>query len=163
MDGLDQMTEGYHYTACGLDYVYLQNGFKVHETKHGAGVSISNAQGLHGAIARMIVGSLPHLHGQEVRFLRAQLKLSQDGLARVLRTKRGSVARWEGRPHHQIAGAADAALRMFYALKADKHELAERMVDLLTEMDDLEHKIAMLQAMSFRETEGEWASQPLAA
>lgn len=157
------MTEGYHYTACGLDYVYLQNGYKVHETKHGKGVSISNAQGLHEAIARMIIGHMPRLRGQEVRFLRAQLKLSQDGLARILRTRRGSVARWEGMPDHAIPGTADAALRMFYALKADKHTLAERMVDLLTELDELEHQIAMKEAMNFRETAGEWATEKMAA
>src|SRR5665213_3450402 len=107
MDGLDQMTEGYHYTTCGLDYVYLQNGYKVHETKHGKGVSISHAQGLHDAIARMVVGAPFRLRGQEVRFLRAQLKLSQDGLARALRTRRGSVARWEGQPQQAISGPAD--------------------------------------------------------
>jgi DNA-binding transcriptional regulator YiaG len=160
MDGLDQMTEGYHYTTCGLDYVYLQNGYRVRETKHGRGVSISNAQGLHEAIARALVGASFRLRGQEVRFLRAQLRLSQDGLARALRTKRGSVARWEAQPNHSIPGPADTALRMFYALKAQKHELAEQIVELLTELDDLEHAAAVEQAMKFREDDaGCWASE----
>ena len=68
MDGLGAMTEGFHYTACGLDYVYLQNGYKVHDTKHGKGVSVKDAQGLHHAIARAIICSPYHLRGQEVRF-----------------------------------------------------------------------------------------------
>lgn len=89
------MTEGYHYTACGLDYVYLQNGFRVRETSHGRAVSIEDARGLHSAIATMIVTVPDRLRGQDVRFLRAQLKLSQESLAKALRTKRGSVARWE--------------------------------------------------------------------
>jgi hypothetical protein len=32
MDGLKTMTEGYHYTKSGLDYVYLMNGYTVHDT-----------------------------------------------------------------------------------------------------------------------------------
>ncbi len=109
------MTEGYHYTACGLNYVYLENGFRIRETEHGSAVAIENARELHEAIARMIISSPQDLRGQEVRFLRAQLKLSQEGLAKALRTKRGSVARWEARPNHAIPGPADSALRMFYA------------------------------------------------
>jgi putative transcriptional regulator len=31
----------YHYTECGLDNVYLENGFTVHKTAYGRGVSIS--------------------------------------------------------------------------------------------------------------------------
>jgi len=158
------MTEGFHYTACGLDYVYLQNGYRVHETKHGKGVAISNADGLHDAIARAVIEYLPRLRGQEVRFLRSRLRLSQDGLAKVLRTRRGSVARWEGEPNHPIPGTADAALRMFYALKADGHALAERIVDLLTEIDEIEHKIAVAkEAVAFRETAGEWQTERMAA
>lgn len=120
------VNEGYHYTACGLDYVYLQNGYKVHETKHGKGVSISNADGLHDAIARMIVGSSERMRGQEVRFLRSQLNLSQAGLAKAMRHSRGSVARWEGDPTKPIPKAADAALRMFYTLKFANPELSKK-------------------------------------
>lgn len=154
------MTEGYHYTGCGLDYVYLQNGFKVHETKHGKAVAIHEARTLHEAIARAIISAPHKLRGQEVRFLRAQLKLSQDGLARALRTRRSSVARWEGRANHPITGTADASLRMFYALKVGGHEVAERIVELLTELDELQHKVTMLRESSFRETAGAWRRQP---
>src|SRR6266404_24208 len=127
MDGLEQMTEGYHYKACGLDYVYLQNGYTIHDhPKHGRGVSIKDARGLHNAIARLIVSSPAPLRGQEVRFLRAQLKLSQEGLARVLQQERGSVARWEGAPDKPIIGSADSALRLFYALRAGGHDLANK-------------------------------------
>ena len=29
------MIEEYHHTGCGLDYVYLLNGYTVHETAYG--------------------------------------------------------------------------------------------------------------------------------
>jgi putative transcriptional regulator len=87
------MIEEYHHTGCGLDYVYLLNGYTVHETAYGKGVSIKDARQLHEHIALDII-SAPHpLRGQEVRFLPGMLKLSQEGLARVLRQRRGSGAR----------------------------------------------------------------------
>jgi len=156
------MTEGLHYTACGLDYVYLQNGYQVRETKHGKATAIRDAQGLHDVIARAIISSPHRLRGQEVRFLRAQLKLSQEGLARVIRQRRGSVARWEAAPAKDIPGPVDAALRMFYALKAAQHAVAERLVDLLTEIDELEHKLSIREA-AFRDTDEGWRSLPHAA
>lgn len=157
------MTEGYHYTACGLDYVHLQNGYEVRETSHGKAVAIQDARGLHEAIARAVISSPMPLRGQEVRFLRAQLKLSQEGLAKALRTRRGSVARWEAKPDHPIPGTADSALRMFYAVKAERHEVAERLVDLLTEIDELEHKVEVLRGETFRATAAGWEREREAA
>jgi DNA-binding transcriptional regulator YiaG len=160
MDGLDQMnqvTELYHYTMCGLDYVYLRDGYTIRETRHGNGIAIHDARALHEAIARVVITRPERLRGQEVRFLRSLLKLSQEGLARVLRTKRISVARWEARPNHPVPGAADSALRLFYALKANKHDLAEQICDILAEIDELEHKIAMLEhRITLRETTHGW-------
>jgi DNA-binding transcriptional regulator YiaG len=144
MDGLGPMTELYHDTNCGLEYVYLRDGYEIHETRHGRGVAIHNAQALHEAIAREVIRRPQRLHGQEVRFLRSLLQLSQARLARVLGTTRLSVARWEARPNHAIPGTTDAALRMFYVLKANKHELAEQICELLTEIDKLEHEVADL-------------------
>jgi len=150
MDGLADMIEGFHYTGCGLDYVYLLNGYTVHETVHGKGVSIKDARQLHERIALDIIGGPHPLRGQEVRFLRGMLKLSQEGLARVLRQRRGSVARWEADPDKKIPGAADSALRMFYALKAGGHEIAEKLVDFLQEVDELEHEVHSLRALQLR-------------
>jgi DNA-binding transcriptional regulator YiaG len=136
--GPARMSHGYHYTACGLDYVYLVNGYTMHETCQGSGVSIEDARELHERIALDVVGRPHPLRGQEVRFLRGMLRLSQEGLAHVLRQKRGSVARWEAAPRKKIPGAADTALRMFYALKAGGHETATKLIELLQEADELE-------------------------
>jgi DNA-binding transcriptional regulator YiaG len=150
------MTEGYHYTGCGLDYVYLLNGYTEHETSHGSGVSIKGAKQLHERIALDII-SHPHpLRGQEVRFLRGMLRLSQEGLARVLRQKRGSVARWEAEPQKKVPGAADTALRMFYALKAGGHEIAQKLVDLIQEIDELEHQVDTLWNMQLNKEGDQW-------
>lgn len=153
MDGLAGMIEGHHYTGCGLDYVHLLNGYAVHETEHGRGVSIEDARQLHERIALDIIGGAYPLRGQEVRFLRAMLKLSQEELARVLRQRRGSVARWEAESDKKLPGAADSALRMFYALKAGGHEIAEKLVHLLQDVDELEHAVHGLRALRLRKNE----------
>ena len=133
------MKEHYHYTGCGLDFVYLANGFKTHKTPDGEGVSIEDADGLHKVIAREIVTSPQRLRGQEVRFLRGAMDLSQEGLAKIMRTTRGTIARYEGAATKPMPGQAEAALRMFVALKLCGHEIAEQIVDLLQEIDELKH------------------------
>ena len=40
----------YRYTACGLDDVYLVNGYEIHRTPEGEGVSVNDVDGLHLAI-----------------------------------------------------------------------------------------------------------------
>ena len=42
-------------------------------------------------------------------------------------------------------------MRLFYALKACGHNVARRLVDILTEFDEIEHQSAV-----FREEEGKW-------
>ena len=150
------MTLGYHYVNCGLDYVYLRNGYREVETPHGRGVAIADARGLHEAIALAIVTSPRPIRGQEVRFLRAQLKLSQEGLAHIIGVRRGAVARWEGRPGEAIPGPADTSLRAFYALKARKDELADRVLRLLEEIDARRHGIEAARDATFRETDSGW-------
>ena len=134
---------------------------RVHSPRDEArqGVSIKDARDLHDAIARDIIGSPRPLRGQETRFLRSQLKLSQRGLAQILRQRRGSVARWEGEPDKKIPGAADSALRMFYALNADGHETARQLIELLGELDELEHGLRIRErpaAQFVRETDDGW-------
>ena len=36
----ETIKEPYHYTACGLDNIYLFNGYELHQTEDGDGVSI---------------------------------------------------------------------------------------------------------------------------
>ena len=148
------MNDAFHYTDSGLDYVYLINGFTVHKTPHGDGVSIKDARQLHERIALDLIGQPRPLQGQDVRYLRGMLRVSQEGLAKVLRQQRGSVARWEAEPNKDIPGAADSALRMFYALKACGHEAAMGVVALLQEVDDLKHGAPTLCLRN----DGHWTS-----
>ena len=125
-----------HYTNCGLDYVWLSNGFAYVETPQGRGVRIHDLDGLLRAIAERVIRAPDRLRGQEVRFLRSMLDVSQDGLARVLGQARPGVARWEGQRDKPIPGASDRALRLFYAAQASGGDAVKRLSDLLKELDE---------------------------
>lgn len=43
-------TKSYHYLESGLPNVWLANGFTVHETDYGSGVSIDDVAELHQVI-----------------------------------------------------------------------------------------------------------------
>ena len=114
MDGLDVMAERvapYHYTAWGLDYVWLTNGFGRTTTEYGDAVRIYNQDGLHKVIADSIITGPQRIRGAEVRFLRAMLGLSQEGLADLLDSSRPSVARWEANPNKAIEAATQEGRR----------------------------------------------------
>lgn len=154
-----------HYTACGLDYVYLVNGFTLHDLDDGRqGYSVTKAIELHEAIARRVVALTRRLQGQEVRFLRGRLDLSQSGLARALEVTRAAVARWEASPHKAIPGSADRSLRYFYMLTAMKHELALKLVKTLNELDDAEDKLAVAEdELKLMLEHSRWKREPVAA
>lgn len=104
----------YHYTECGLDYVYLKNGYKLHETPYGQGVSFKNGDVLDLAIAHALLQYPARLRGQEIRFIRALLDMTQNKFAAKLGVKRLTVARWEAKPKTPIPGPADRLIRIMY-------------------------------------------------
>lgn len=148
------MTELYQYKDCGLDYIFLRNGYRIKETPYGRGVAIENADGLHEAIAHSIITSPRRIRGQEVRFLRSMLDVSQSGLGDIVGKSRATIARWEGGLDEPIPAEADRFLRLFYALKASGHDAAQRLLELLTEIDELEHQMAV-----FSETDDVWTAE----
>ena len=147
-------TKPFHYRTCGLSYVYLQNGFQYHETPYGKGVSIFAADKLHEVIARQIVVSPRPLGGQEVRFLRSLLDITQADLARLLGSTRVSITRWENKPDDPIPGPADAAMRLIYTSSKENDSLIKRVVDTLRERDDAEHSKSTLKKRFTLRTRG---------
>ena len=135
--------EPYHYTESGLDYVWLANGFTRHDTPDGPGVSITAADQLHEVIAHAVVISEGRIGGQEVRFLRSMLGISQEGLGNILGKSRASVARWEGAHDEPISETTDRALRFFFALTKLGDDTAHEVVALLDKIDDLNAQLTL--------------------
>jgi DNA-binding transcriptional regulator YiaG len=104
-----------HYTASGLDYVYLSNGFTVEEDpEYGRLVSIQAPDDLHRAIGLYIIQQKRGLTGPEVRFLRKQMKLKQTDLAQRLGVEEQTVANYE--KGKTIPGTAERLMRLEFLL-----------------------------------------------
>ncbi len=84
----------YHYTDSGLDYIHLANGYDVVETPYGEGVAIHDLEGLHAVIGRCIADR-PVMSGDEFRFFRIELGLSQVDVANLFGVGESAVRNWE--------------------------------------------------------------------
>lgn len=109
------MSHRYHYIDSGLDWVWLENGFERHATTHGPATSIDLADDLHRAIALEVARRPGALRGQEVRLLRAFLRMGADELGLLLAHAGApaAVAAWEAERDEPIPAAAGVALRAF--------------------------------------------------
>ena len=144
--------EPLHYTACGLDNVYLLNGFKVETIDGEDYVTIEDLDGLWKAIGLHLVTTRKVLAPKEIRFLRHHLNLTQAELASQMRVTDQTVARWE-KGTCELPGPADMMLRaLFFGSKATQREGAEptlaeiiKLWDELVEHDELEAKPAVFE------------------
>jgi DNA-binding transcriptional regulator YiaG len=86
-----------HYTASGLDYVYLVNGYSVEkDPDYGRILTIEAADDLHRAIGLYVINQDRALTGSEFRFLRKQMGLKQKDLAERFGTDVQTVANYKG-------------------------------------------------------------------
>jgi putative transcriptional regulator len=123
----------YHYKQCGLPNVWLANGYTVHETPYGKGVSIKDVDGLHRVIGQAIV-SKPHLTGAELRFLRKEMGCSQKSLATIVGTSEQTVSLWE-RGRGQITPAADHLVRLYYVERVKGNVQVGRFLETLADAE----------------------------
>lgn len=104
------MTKLFHYTASGLDNVWLANGYRVKTTAHGDAVAVEDVDGLHQLIAQTLIDKPGRLTGKEFRFLRVQLGLSQEALGALLDFSENAVSLWERKD--AVPAASDHWIRM---------------------------------------------------
>lgn len=140
----------YHYTQCGLDDVYLMNGYHEHKTPYGEGVSIDNVDDLHKAIAMQLCLKKAELNPKEFRFLRRMMDFTQAELAQFFRCDAQTVARWE-KGETEAPGTADRMLRLVY-LSYQVHEVEVlKVVEELATLDDRNNR-----KIIFEKKNGEW-------
>jgi putative transcriptional regulator len=135
----------YHYQECGLRNVWLVNGYDMHTTPYGDGVSIHDIKGLHRAIGRGLVNKAPKLTGSELRFLRKEMGLSQSKLALILGNEDQTVALWEKRGTQPKI--ADRFVRALYREFDEGNAHIRDMIDLLVDADreEREERINFVQ------------------
>lgn len=117
----------YHYTECGLDNVYLKDGFTTTETSKGSFVSISNPRGLENVIASSLASLEKRLDNKEIKFLRAHLGYSQSKLAGLLDVSTITLKKWES-GENSISGPAD---RLIKALYKERESNFKSLIDVL--------------------------------
>jgi putative transcriptional regulator len=142
----------YHYRESGLDNVYLKNGYKIHKTVYGEGVSIENTDGLHKAIGKWLVEMPKPLVGAEVRFLRLEMDQTQRDLAAFIGTTEQTIRLWERNREKAIPGMADRFLRATYLAYLGDLPF-RRMLQRLAQLDQVEHVKGR-----FQETPTGWKS-----
>ncbi len=104
-----------HYTASGLDYVYLRNGFTVEEDPdYGRIVTIKSLDNLHRSIGMYVIMQPRGLTGAEFRFLRKQMKITQKVLAKELGVNEQTVANYE--KDKPIPTTSENLMRMIFLL-----------------------------------------------
>jgi putative transcriptional regulator len=127
----------YHYTESGLDNVYLGNGYEVHETPYGKGVSIQDTEGLHRVIGAWLISLPTPLNGAELRFLRLEMDMTQKNLAGIIGTTEQSLRLWEKGREKAIPGTADRLLRAIYSEFSTGDGSVRRLVERLGELDQM--------------------------
>lgn len=119
-----------HYTASGLDYVYLLNGFNIEDdADYGPILTIQNEDNLHRAIGLYVITRQRALTSAEFRFLRKQMGLRQKELASKLGVNEQTVANYE--KNKRIPASSENWMRMIFLLSitpGDVHaELLKRV------------------------------------
>jgi len=128
----------YHYTACGLDNVWLTNGYVERDTAYGQSVSITKARELHQLLACDLAKKKGTLTGKELRFLRVQMGLSQEGFAKLHGVTEQAVSNWERTGRLPIAN--DRLTRMYYIGHVDKDTPVAKAIDRLKTIESLVHQ-----------------------
>lgn len=151
------MKKQYHYTLCGLNNVYLLNGYEEYETPYGKGVVINDIDGLHLAIARDIINSPRRLLPEEFRFLRKEMKCSQGSFGLTIGVNEQTIARIEkGEIQPRVAFEAVFRALATEVILKEKSEMKALLVDITKQEDELfeENKKIFLESK-----ENSWQQQ----
>lgn len=115
----------FHYTQCGLDYVYLLDGVEWEKNEYGEFYCIHQMDKLHQFIAHQIITSSRPLRGQEAFFIRKQLTFSQSCLAKMMGVTRDTIAKAEAKREENVSPMMDRLLRFIYTMdRKDKKSLS---------------------------------------
>lgn len=128
----------FHYKGCGLDNIYLLNGFTFHtEEDEEQSISFEDLEGLHTAIGMHIIKYVRKLDGKEIKFLRKEMEATQSMLASLLGVTEDTVRRWE--KGDSINEPADRLIRLLYIEHVNCnpkiHDLLEKLSQLETDHD----------------------------
>lgn len=123
----------HHYTECGLKNVMIDGLVPLVDDDGDEVITIPAVNELHRVIALGIVEHQHGISGDELRFLRTEMGLTQAELAAIVHRDKQSIGRWE-RSEIAIEGAAETIIRRLAIEKleldvtSDTEELSRRSV-----------------------------------
>lgn len=145
----------YHYTECGLDNVYLVNGVEITKAKDGSEeIFIHDIHGLHKLIGKTLVFKRGLLIGNEIKFIRTTLDLSQTSLGRLLGLDYQTVLGWE-KNKTPISKTADHLLKIIFFSYLNKEE-DYTVYDKINEIADLDAEEVGIRNIELQEVGDEW-------
>jgi transcriptional regulator with XRE-family HTH domain len=138
LHGRPALAQPYHLKGISLPNVYLLSGVTIEEhPSYGRIITIEKIDDLHFAIGRSIVRRKRGLTGDEMRFLRKRIGLTQPQLGEKLRVSGQTVANYEKGKINEI-GPADIALRLLYlAYVSPDEDMAGECRHLAAELADV--------------------------
>ncbi|MFO1089829.1 MAG: helix-turn-helix domain-containing protein [Hyphomicrobiales bacterium] len=158
----ENVSAPFRYTGCGLDDVYLLNGYEVMVHDGEEYVAVRDIDDLHVAIGRHLVTTRKTLSAREVKFLRVTLNMTQEQLGKALRKDAQSIARWE-KGQVQIPSDAESLLRIvFFAETSNADELRALRELIVEKIRTLEEQKGSQTRAQFR-LEGHWSEYDAAA
>ena len=134
----------YRWDDMGLKNVWLVNGYTLHETPYGQGVSFEDVEGLTRAVSLALARKPGKLSGAEFRYLRqAGLGMSQPSLGKVLGADAQSIARWE--KSGKVPKWANRMIRLVFEAHADGDAAIRRVVERINDIDRLVNRRIVLE------------------
>lgn len=133
----DRGTGMYHYKSCGLDGIYLKNGYSKAVVDGKNSVSITALDSLHEAISINLCDLPRKLVGNEIRFLRIEMDMSQKALGILLEKTDQAIAKWE-KGESEISRGDDVSLRGLYLESVNKDS---KLGELLRRFNELDREI----------------------
>ena len=142
----------FHFTDGGLNTIWLANGYEEVDTPHGKAVSFHDLDGLIKAICIALAEKNTALKGEEFRYLRQALSLSQGAIGQLMDKTDQAMAKWEksGEP---VPRLADFAMRAIYRHHANGNEAIKNLVSALNVTEHTLHFVMRETPRGWRHTE----------
>ena len=122
----------FHYKDCGLSTVWLINGYAHEKMNNKTLFHIEDKPALHRLIAKALINRRGALTGQEMYFIRSEMKLLRQELGEKMGVNASAIGQWE-QSHHPLPRLADIELRTVYVGSLMEESERELHVHLLAE------------------------------
>lgn len=152
------MKKLFRYQGCGLDNVYLSNGY--HETVSASGekrLYIENIEGLHNALAQAVADDPASLDAKTFKFLRKEMDMSQRQIGMICGVAEQTVSLWE-RARVPIPELAGLVLKTLTKEGCSGNAELKRQIERMNELD---REIA--REIELRSTGDIWEAVPISA